>query len=191
MVKYIFLAVLNLFTYSAFAQIDADSVGIFAVKDGKAVRMDLLRHKRIKTSGAWGFALTGGLASIKTKLEFGGETSDYRFRGKAKMRMYFGTPPIEKMASLYMFTPNYTIKDFEISRFQVKKGRRRLTNMSVSIIGSSMGADNDDEVCIHTTKVKDGVYDLEVSGPAGEYCVIFSNGGAGSGFTGVYDFTIE
>ena len=170
---------------------EPDSVGLFAIQNGKAVRMDLLRHRRIKTGGIIGYALTGGIASIKTKMEFAGETSDYQFDGKAKLRMYFGTPPLEKTASLYMFTPNYTVKDFEISRLQVKKGRRRLTSYSGSAFGSSMGAKDDDELSVRSTKIREGVYDIEVTGEPGEYCVVFSSGGVGGGFTGVFDFTLK
>ena len=168
---------------SSSAQVQSDSIGIFAVHDGQHVRMERITHQMIKTSG---FALTG----MRSKLEFKGATSPNQFKGSARFMMYFGQPPADQMVNLYQFTAAYSPRNFEVARFEVKKKVRRLTGISVSILGSTVGVESDDSLSVEVTELRKNVYVVDVTGSPGEYCFMFSANGSG-GFGGVYDFTIE
>lgn len=187
--KKIFVMLLLCLPLFAIAQVPTDSVGLFAVHDTQLVRMDKITHQKIKGSGGLGAALTMGVAKVKAKLEFKGATSDNHFTNEAKFRFYFGTSSIEQIQNLYMFNTTYSIKDFDVAKFEVKKGNRLLTGASSSLLGSSAGVSSAD-VRITTTEIRKGVYDVAVTGEPGEYCVMFIGGGTG-GFGGVFDFTID
>ena len=118
------------------------------------------------------------------------ETSEHPFSGAALLRLYFGNPPLEQMTNLYMFTPAYSVKNFDVSRFEMKKGKRYLTGISASITGSAVGVSSADDLQIDIKEVRAGVYDIKVTGKPGEYCLMFTANGA-SGFGGVFDFTIK
>lgn len=64
------------------AQVPADSVGLFAIQNGKATRINKITHTSIKGSGGLTSAVTFGMAKIKSKLEFKGATSEHQFEGK-------------------------------------------------------------------------------------------------------------
>lgn len=188
--KLLFALATTLVCLTTTAQVPADSVGIFAVYDNQITRMDRITHIAIKGSGGLASAVTFGVAKIKAKLQFKGATSQNQFHDTAKFRMYFGMPPLERMANLFMFSPNYSAKNFGTARFEVKKDYRFLTGVSTSILGSSMGVSSADDLQITTTEIRPGVYDIIVKGQPGEYCFMLMAYGAG-GFGGVYDFTIK
>ena len=172
------------------AQVPADSVGVFAVMDGQYVRMERITHNAIKRSGGIGAAFSFGLAKVKAKMQFKGETSPHQFQGEARFRMYFGQPPTQNITNLYMFSPNRSIRDFDIARFDVKKKARMLTGVSASILGSSHGVSASDDIEMTVTEVRPQVYDVTAKGKPGEYCIIYTGEGT-AGFGGVFDFTIS
>lgn len=180
-----FILVFALAYLTATAQVPADSVGIFALVDSQAVRMDKIIHNAIKGSGGLASAATFGMAKIKSKLQFKGNTSPNHFKGTATFRMYFGTPQTTDIVNLYQFSANYSAKDFEVARFDVKKNTRTLTGVSFSLLGSSA-----DDLSVTVKELRPKVYDITVTGKPGEYCFTFTANGT-MGFGGVYDFTIE
>lgn len=169
-----------LFSLSALAQ--TDSIGIYAVHTDLLSRIDLLTHKQIKISSA--------VVKSKAKLSFNGTTSQNKFNGTAKFRLYFGTPSSYDVAKYYMFTPSYSDKDFSVGKFEVKKGVRYLTTATVSIVSSTIGAKEAKGIAVNSVKLRDNVYEITVTGPAGEYCIMPVLNGA-AGYAGVFDFTIE
>lgn len=159
-----------------------DSIGVYAVRGSSVDRMEILNYASTK--------INSGFMKAKAKLEFSGASSANQFSGAATFRLYFGTPSPYDVAKYYMFTPTYSAKDFGVGRFEVKKGKRYLTTATVSIIGGKAGAVSAEDLKIDTRKVRDNVYEMTVSGPAGEYCIMpVINGTAG--YTGVFDFTLE
>ena len=173
------------------AQTPKDSVGLFAIHDGVASRIEKITHTGIKGSGGLASMATLGVAKIKSKLEFKGETSKHQFEGTATLRMYFGNPSVQQMVNLFMFTPAYSINNFDVARFDVKKGKRMLTGVTASITtGYSVGVESAEDIQIETTELRNGVYDITIKGKPGEYCLMFTANGAG-GFGGVFDFTIK
>ena len=175
---------------SSFEQVPQDSVGIFAIENGKYVRMNKICYSKIKTSGGLGAAFSFGLAKVKAKYEYKGNTSIHKFKGLAKFRIYFGIPRPEHATNLYMFTTPYSIENFEVAKFEVKKNKRLLTGVTVSILGSSVGVSGEEGLIINNKEISPGVYDFTVQGRPGEYCVIFTSNGTGA-YNGVFDFTIE
>jgi agmatine/peptidylarginine deiminase len=90
-----------------------------------------------------------------------------------------------------MFSNNYSIRDFAVSKFIVKKNKRQLVQGTYSLWGGSdTGVKADDTVKVTSKQIRDGVYDIVVSAQPGEYCFVFTNNGAG-GFNSVFDFTIK
>lgn len=171
-------------------QIPTDSVGIFALMDNQAIRMNKITHRAIKGSGGLASMATFGVAKIKSKLQFKGNTSPNHFKGKAKFRMYFGTPATADIVNLYQFTTAYSAKDFEIARFDVKKNTRLLTGVTASLFGSSVGVSGADDINVVVKELQPKVYEIEITGKPGEYCFMFTANGT-NGFGGVYDFTLE
>lgn len=180
--KHILYLILLLMGISAQAQTPADSIGIYAVKDGSVTKMQPITYKGTKISR--------GFASAKAKLEFDGSTAATKFQGTAVFRLYFGTPTVTEIRTLYMFTPTYSVTDFSVGRFDVKKQQRLLTTSSVSLAGGQIGAQDAKGVTVETTRIRENVYEIKVSGAPGEYCIMHSINGTG-GYGGVFDFSIE
>ena len=189
--KKFFAALISTLAFSSVnAQTPTDSVGLFAIHDGVVSRIDKITHTGIKGSGGLASMATFGVAKIKSKLEFKGDTSEHQFEGTATLRMYFGNPSPQQMMNLYMFTPTYSIKNFDVAQFDVKKGKRLLTGVTASITGSSVGVASAENIQIETKELRSGVYDITIKGKPGEYCLMFTANGTG-GFGGVFDFTIR
>ena len=167
-----------------------DTLGIFAVYADSMQRMEKISHSKVKASGALGSMMTLGLSKTKAKLEFRGKTSPYHFDNAAHFRIYFGTADIAQMAQYYMFSGSYSIRDFGIAKFEVKKNKRLMQGMTVSLINTDIGVELSEDVKIKTNELRPGVYDMTVDGAPGEYCIVFTGTGY-PGFTGVFDFTIE
>ncbi|MEG1885967.1 MAG: hypothetical protein RR182_06745 [Alistipes sp.] len=67
----------------------------------------------------------------------------------------------------------------------------RFADYNISILGSSsIGASEAKELKMETKQLRPNVYEITVSGPAGEYCIMPMINGAG-GYSGVFDFTIK
>ena len=167
-----------------------DTVGIYAYNTDKPQCMESIKYVGMK-SNAIGSALSYGIAKTKLKLLFDGATSPYAFSGKAHFCIYFGMVPASKAQRLYMFSSSYTIRDFGISKFKVKKNQRLLTQGSFSLWGGTKsGIETDETVKIDSKEIRDGVYDVTVTANPGEYCFVFTNNGAGA-YNSVFDFTIK
>ena len=167
-----------------------DTVGIYAETGYGYEQMNSIKFENQKVN-ALGSAFSFGIAKTNMRLVFRGATSPYQFVGQAHFRIYFGIVPPEKAARLYMFSNNYTIRDFAVAKFKVKKNKRELIQGSYSLFGGmETGLQTDDSVVITTRQIRDGVYDVVVKAEAGEYCFVFTNSGAG-GAAPVFDFTIK
>ena len=72
----------------------------------------------------------------------------------------------------------------------VLKENRYLTTASVSIVGSKIGVSIAKDVSVEYRQLRDNVYEITITGPAGEYCIMpVLNGTAG--YAGVFDFALE
>ena len=178
--KKFIVAALSAFCACAYAQ--TDSIGIYKVDNGCISRIDAARPAQTKISGGF---------KSKAKVVFNGAFSENRFRGSATFRLYFGTPSLYDAAKYFMFTPSYSVKDFIVGKFDVKKENRYLTTASVSIVGSSkIGVSAAEDVNVEYRRLRDNVYEITVTGPAGEYCIMPLLIGT-AGYAGVFDFALE
>ena len=164
----------------------ADTLGVYAVHGDKIECIDPIKMQNTKI-GASPF-------TAKASIVFPRTTSRQHFNGTAVLRIYLGTPKPQDTQRYYMFSNGKTPDDFAIVKFKIKKGTRRLKTFSSGFFGigggSSVGAGQADDISIESTKLRDNLYEIRISGPAGEYGVApISNGSAG--YFGVYDFTIE
>lgn len=187
--KKVILLFLGLLPMLSYAQTPRDSVGIYAIHENEVTQVEKITHQRIKGTGGLGAAFSFGISKIKAKLEFKGATSNNVFSQTAKFRIYFGNPPIQEIQKLYMFSSNYSIKDFDVAQFEKKKNCRMLTGVSTSLLGSTVGVESA-PVDVKTTEIRTGVYDVDITAEPGEYCIIFTGGGI-AGMGGVFDFTIK
>ena len=165
---------------AAYAQ--TDSIGVYSVTEAGVRRVEVVNYTQTKISNA--------VLSGKAKLMFSGATSPNHFTGSATFRLYYGTPTPYDAAKYFMFTPAYSTKDVSIIRFDVKKDSRLLTTATVSVFGGTVGAKAAKDIKVDTRQIRDNVYEVTVSGPAGEYCIAPAINGA-AGYAGVFDFTLE
>ena len=128
MKKFIVTAALSIFCACAYAQ--TDSIGIYKVDNAGISRVEAARPAQTKISGVF---------KSKAKVVFVGSSSQNRFKGSATFRLYFGMPSPYDVAKYFMFTPSYSVKDFSVGKFEVKKENRYLTTASASIVGSKIG----------------------------------------------------
>lgn len=161
---------------SLYAQ--TDSIGVYSVLNSNTQRIEAIKYSQIKIAGT------------KTNLVFSGSTSPNHFKGSATFRLYFGVPSPIEVSKYAFFTSSYSIKDFGVGRFSVKKGNRQITTAKISIFGATIGGNTADGLAIQTKQISDHCYEIVVSGEAGEYCIMPIIGGTG-GYTGVFDFSIE
>lgn len=159
-----------------------DSIGVYSVRGADIKRVEISKPTGIKISSA--------IVSAKAKVQFEGEASDEKFNGCATFRIYYAVPSAYDAAKYFMFTPSYSVKDLSVAQFSVKKKSRYLTTSSVSIIGGSLGTQKAKDATIEVKQVRQNVYDITVSGPAGEYCIIPVFNGMASPYGGVFAFTI-
>lgn len=179
MKKFIVTAALSTFCACAYAQ--TDSIGIYKVDNAGISRVEAARPVQTKISGVF---------KTKAKVVFNGSSSQNRFKGSATFRLYFGMPSPYDAAKYFMFTPSYSVKDFSVGKFEVKKENRYLTTASVSIVGSKIGVSAAKEVSVEYRQLRDNVYEITITGPAGEYCIMPVLNGT-SGYVGVFDFALE
>lgn len=85
-----------------------------------------------------------------------------------------------------MFTPSYSVEDFIVGQFEVKKEKRYLTTATASIVGSKVGVSAAKGVNVEYRQLRDNVYEITVTGPAGEYCIMPVLYGT-AGYAGVFD----
>lgn len=167
-----------------------DSVGMYALIDGKYILMEPLNFSGTKVN-ALGAVLTYGLAPTKLKYTYKGSTSPYQFDGEARFQARFGIVSLAKTMKYYMFSSSYSIRDFSIAKMEVKKKNRLLVGASVGVLtGTTFGIDEDENLQVEIKPVQEGVYDIIVKGDPGEYCFVFSAYGTGV-YNSIFDFTIK
>lgn len=90
-----------------------------------------------------------------------------------------------------MFAPMYSVNDFGIAQFEVKKDKRYLVTVKIKPFGtSSTGVKESNRVKATTKELEKGVYIMEITAEPGEYCIIFNSMGTG-GYSGTFDFGID
>lgn len=154
-----------------------DSIGVYAYMDGVYKAVTPIHYQQTKIG-------VGKASNV-----FAGSTSFNQFGQQAKFRIFFGPVPLDKLQTCYMFSDSYSIADYGIGEFKVKKDTRLLATVRGSIFGIKSGTTKSDNAEVSINSVRTGVYDVTVTGRPGEYCIMLTRNGAGAYF-GVYDFTL-
>ncbi len=164
----------------SFAQQQA--VGLYMINGDTETAMTPIKYKNIKISGTF---------SKTARLEFADAKSQNRFTGTAKFKFVFGAVDAYHSMTHYMFAPMYSVNDFGIAQFEVKKDKRYLVTVKIKPFGtSSTGVKESDRVKATTQELEKGVYIMEITAEPGEYCIIFNSIGTG-GYSGTFDFGID
>jgi len=150
-----------------------DTIGIYADSLGVMVPM-----QPTKIDGSGVKNLNTAIVKAKLVSYLPGITGKFRFPScKAHMRLYFSNKKENLSEKYEMFTSKYTIDNLMISPLDVKKkDKQRLLNIgSYSELGLSKkkhGASQAQNVSIEINDLGNGIYDLFIEGPAGEYCLV-------------------
>jgi len=171
------ILIFSVILLSVAASAQNDSIGVYAYIDGVYKSIMPINYQQTKIG-------IGKAYNI-----FAGATSVNHFSKQAKFRLYFGAVTPDKLQTYFTFSNAYSIADYGVGEFKVKKDSRLLATVRGSIFGIKGGTVKSDNVNVLTDTVRASVYDITVAGKPGEYCIMVTRNGAGA-YYGVYDFTI-
>lgn len=185
-------------SHAQFSDVDIEpfqkEVGISMITNNGAdtTYLSPIKYKQLKGSGGLAAALTYGIAKIKVKVTYVGNHSSNKVKVGDKFLFKFGNVPINAISSYYMFGSSYSIRNFSVSKFKVKKKERELVSAETSIwSGSKFGTDESTDIAFETKKVAPGMYEATIiQAIPGEYCFIFSDNGVGA-YNYTFDFCVE
>lgn len=177
--------------------------GVYVLGGGatpQMTRIDATVSNQAKTGGLFGYALTGGLASMSVKAAIPGETARTTADShRPTFYMFFdeSNPDSAKVASFGSGTaaaitsPN----EFTLISLTKKKGRREARVGSVNIGGAKSGVMDKDQLRFDYTNIRPGVYKVTPNAELvpGEYGFIYSIGqGPGGALSArIFDFSIK
>lgn len=179
--------------------------GLYLLIDGAAPKMQRIDYtvsSQAKTGGIFGYALTGGIASMSVKVAIANESARTDTPSKRPAFYFFfddsnpataaNASPWAGAAVAAAASPN----EFTLIQLAAKKGRREARVGSMNIGGSKMGVMDKDRLAFDYEMVRPGVYKVMpmVDLVAGEYGFIQAMPGAavGGAMTArVFDFTVK
>lgn len=169
-----------------------DTIGIYITSpQGKMTHIEPIHFYQVKeNTGMFKNALSGGIAKIKNKNLYEGNASPNRVSPGDRIRVYF-RPALD--SPYYMFDPMYTLRNFIVTKFDVKKNRRELTTFSVSDVHApEYGVKETGDLKFDVRLIAPNTYELEIldGSEPGEYCFVFINGAQGV-FDRVFDFSVN
>lgn len=176
--------------------------GLYVFYDGgdnaRMKKMEPTVTNQAKTGGIFGYALTGGLASMSVKAAIQNETSRFPVNQKPKF-YFFSADSNGNDSSAWASGANTVVNspaELTLVQLMKKKGRREARVGSMNIGGAKTGVMDKDRLEFTHKMVRPGVYVMEVSKALepGEYGFIYSlsGGGAGGAMTArIFDFTVN
>lgn len=165
-------------------------------------RIDYTVSSQAKTGGIFGYALTGGIASMSIKVAIANESARtdttsrrptfYFFFDDSNPATAASASPWAGSAVASAASPN----EFSLVGLATKKGRREARVGSMNIGGSKMGVMDKDRLAFDYDLVRPGVYKVtpSVDLSPGEYGFLQAMPGAavgGAASARVFDFTVE
>jgi hypothetical protein len=177
--------------------------GVYLI-DSPANRLDRIEptmSNQAKTGGIFGYALTGGIASISVKVAISGETARVAApTGVPSFYFFFdaSNPATVNLASSWAAGSAQTVtspSEFTLIKLMEKKGRREARVGSMNIAGAKSGVMDKDRIPFDYEMVRPGVYKVtpKQSLEAGQYGFIYALSGAGTGgamTARIFDFSI-
>lgn len=168
------------------------NVGVSVVTDSSKTEIEPIKYYKQKVgSGAFLSALTYGIAKVQNKNFYKGKNSPNQVRVGDTIRFSFGPVPPAFLATHYMFQDKYTIRNFSLCRFDVKKDHRELKTGEFSAwSGGDVGVKENTDIEFEVTVSNNGVYDAKIiKAEPGEYCFVFTDNGIGA-YMNVFDFSV-
>lgn len=161
-------------------------------------RMEPTVTNQAKTGGIFGYALTGGLASMSIKAAIQNETSKVPTATKPKF-YFFSAESNGDGSSAWASGTNTVVNspaELTLVRLMKKEGRREARVGSANIGGAKTGVMDKDRIEFSHSAVRPGVFVMEPNAnlAPGEYGFIYSlaGGGAAGAMTArIFDFTVR
>ena len=161
-------------------------------------RMEPTVTNQAKTGGIFGYALTGGLASMSIKAAIQNDTSRVPTSRRPKF-YFFSAESNGDSSSAWASGANTVINspaELSLLRLTKKQGRREARVGSMNIGGTKTGVMDKDRVEFVHSAVRPGVFIMEPNADLepGEYGFIYSLGGGGAGgamTARIFDFTVR
>jgi hypothetical protein len=178
--------------------------GVYLI-DSAANRLDRIDptvSSQAKTGGIWGYALTGGIASMSVKVAIDGQGARVA-APTARPSFYFffdeSNAATSNLASAWAAGSAQTVTspgEFTLIQLMEKKGRREARVGSTNIGGSKMGVMDHDRISFDYDMVRPGVYKITPKQPleAGQYGFIYAlsgNGTKGAMTARIFDFSVS
>ena len=173
---------IGLFAGALQASAQTDSTGIYCVTSSSVNRMAKLKYKQMNIHG-------GLLLNAKITFAFDGSTSTNRFQDTATFRLFLDAEA-ENGSGKSTSTIPLSVEDFSIGRFEVEGGKRCLKTKATILLKELIGTKDNQDIDVEIKQIRDAIYELTVSAPPGEYCLIPGKHSTDAR-KGIFDFTIE
>lgn len=177
--------------------------GLYLIDTGanRLDRIDPTVSNQAKTGGIFGYALTGGIASMSIKVAISGEAARVVSPSSNPAFYFFfdaSNPQTANISSSWAAGSAQTVSspsEFTLIKLMEKSGRREARVGSMNIGGAKTGVMDHDRIPFDYQMVREGVYKVtpKQALPSGQYGFIYalSGGGAGGAMTArIFDFSI-
>ncbi len=166
----------------------------------KMVVMQPTVSSQAKTGGIFGYALTGGLASMSIKAAIPGSAATLMTGKNPTFYFFFddSNPGTAAQTSAWLAGSASVVKspsEFSLVQLMEKKGRREARVGSANIAGAKTGIMDKDRIEFNYEQVRQGVFKVTPKQPLepGQYGFVYSVAGAAGGAltARVYDFGVK
>lgn len=179
--------------------------GVYLMQDQqdppKMQRIDATVTSQAKTGGIFGYAITGGLASMSVKAAIQNASARVKVGTKTPVfYFFFDESNPESVQSSNWLSGNTSVitspNEFTLVRLMTKQGRREARVGSINIGGAKTGVMDKDRISFQYEMVRPGVFKVtpDTALASGEYGFIssFAGGGqAGAMSARIFDFSIN
>lgn len=165
----------------------------------KMLKLNPTVTNQSKTGGIWGYALTGGIASMSIKAAIPNETAKVKTLARPTFYFFFDQSNNVTQETTWATGDNTVLSspaEFTLIELMRKKGRREARVGSLNIGGAKSGVMDKDSIPFDYVEVRPGVYKVEAQNitEKGEYGFIFALSGSGAGGAStarIFDFSVE
>lgn len=179
--------------------------GIYLLADWlpepKMQSIDVTTTSQTKTGGFFGYALTGGLASMSFKTIVPRSSARVvSAKNRPTFYFYFDQAQSGGNSAVWNAGTVTSPNEFSLVRFEVKKDQRQAKVGKFNIGGAKAGVMDEDRIPFSYTQVMPGVFEVKPDAdlPGGEYGFIVQvSTGGGSGMAGmgamsskIFDFSV-
>lgn len=181
------------------------ATGIYMLQDWlaqpKMQAINVTTSNQTKTGGFFGYAITGGLASMSFKSVVPGPTAK-TISDKSQPTFYFYFDQARSGGNSAVWTAGAVTSptEFSLVRFEVKKGNREAKVGKFNIGGAKAGVMDKDRIQFSYNEISPGVFEVKPEQPLpnGEYgFLVQTSTGGGPGIAGagamaakIFDFKI-